>query len=90
MDRRHDLSRAPSQGPGTNILSASNSCDTCTKVMSGTSMATPHVSGSVALFRAVHPSANPAQVRQAIVSAASPISFDSRSPLGLLDVIPTR
>jgi subtilisin family serine protease len=34
--------------------------------MSGTSMATPHVSGAAALYRAMYPSAKPAQVRRAL------------------------
>jgi subtilisin family serine protease len=37
--------------------------------MSGTSMATPHVSGAAALYRAMYPSAKPAQVRHALILA---------------------
>jgi len=36
--------------PGSNIRSTSNQCDTCTVVYSGTSMATPMVSGLMALW----------------------------------------
>lgn len=36
--------------PGSNIRSASNSGDTATRTMSGTSMACPHVSGGVAVL----------------------------------------
>jgi subtilisin family serine protease len=39
---------------------------------SGTSMATPHVSGAVALYAAAYPSATSAQVRQAILGSARP------------------
>jgi subtilisin family serine protease len=41
---------------------------------SGTSMATPHVSGAVALYAAAYPSATSAQVRQAILGSARPTS----------------
>ncbi|MBW4561335.1 MAG: S8 family serine peptidase [Mojavia pulchra JT2-VF2] len=38
----------------------------------GTSMATPHVAGAVALYAASHPSANAAQIKNAILSSAIP------------------
>ena len=38
--------------------------------MSGTSMATPHVTGAVALYRSTHPNAAAQQVKSAIVNAA--------------------
>jgi subtilisin family serine protease len=39
--------------------------------MSGTSMATPHVTGAVALYASTHPGASAAAIRQAILSAAT-------------------
>jgi len=41
---------------------------------SGTSMATPHVTGTVALYAAAFPNASAADIRQAILSSAAPTS----------------
>jgi len=38
----------------------------------GTSMATPHVTGAVALYKAGNPSATSAQIKAAIMSSATP------------------
>jgi subtilisin family serine protease len=56
--------------PGSNITSASNANNAGTKVMSGTSMAAPHVTGAAAIFLSTHPAASPERVRDAIVNAA--------------------
>jgi serine protease AprX len=42
--------------PGTSTRSASNLCDTCYTTASGTSMATPHISGAMALLWSAIPS----------------------------------
>ncbi len=57
--------------PGVNITSAWNSSDTATNTISGTSMATPHVTGAAALYLAANPSATPQQVRDALVNNAT-------------------
>jgi subtilisin family serine protease len=57
--------------PGINITSAWGTGDTATNTISGTSMATPHVTGAAALYLAGHRGATPAQVHAAIVSNAT-------------------
>lgn len=57
--------------PGSNITSDWKGSKTATNTISGTSMATPHVVGASALYLADHPSATPAQVRDALVSAGT-------------------
>ncbi|UZR30237.1 S8 family serine peptidase [Methylococcus mesophilus] len=57
--------------PGSNITSASNAGDSATLVMSGTSMATPHVAGAAALYLSAFPGATPAQVASALTSNAT-------------------
>jgi subtilisin family serine protease len=58
--------------PGINITSAWATSDTATNTISGTSMATPHVTGAAALYLASHPTAAPAEVQTAIVNNATP------------------
>ncbi|WP_433797172.1 S8 family peptidase [Actinoplanes sp. CA-252034] len=57
--------------PGINIPSTWNTNDTATNTISGTSMATPHVTGATALYLATHPADTPAQVQAAIVGTAT-------------------
>jgi regulation of enolase protein 1 (concanavalin A-like superfamily) len=57
--------------PGDAILSAGPLSDTETVVLSGTSMAAPHVAGAVALYLQHHSHATPAQVTTAILAGAT-------------------
>lgn len=45
--------------------------------LSGTSMATPHVAGVVALMRSVNPNLTPARIREILQATAKPIPNDS-------------
>jgi MYXO-CTERM domain-containing protein len=58
--------------PGASITSAGITSDTATDVLSGTSMASPHVAGAAALFVAQTPSATPAQVAMGLLASATP------------------
>ncbi|MGH9935506.1 MAG: S8 family peptidase, partial [Blastocatellia bacterium] len=57
--------------PGSDITSAGIADDYATKVMSGTSMASPHVAGVAALYLEANPGATPAQVSGAILGGAT-------------------
>jgi len=74
--------------PGVCILSTWN--DGGYNTISGTSMASPHVTGAAALYVSTHPGATPAQVKQALLAAGSSNWNNGDDPDGikepLLDV----
>ncbi|WP_051361900.1 S8 family peptidase [Solimonas soli] len=57
--------------PGTNITSAWYTSNTATNTSSGTSMATPHVTGAAALVLGAHPGYTPAEVTDELLGAAT-------------------
>lgn len=58
--------------PGGSITSASSTNNNGTAVLSGTSMASPHVAGAIALILGDTPTASPAQVRSTLVGNGTP------------------
>lgn len=77
--------------PGVNILAAwtdavgptgldSDDRETEFNILSGTSMACPHVSGAAALLKSAHPDWSPAAIRSAMMTTAS-LTDNSFSPM---------
>ncbi|KAF7026656.1 hypothetical protein CFC21_038753 [Triticum aestivum] len=62
-----DIIKPDIAAPGANILAAVGDSY---EFMSGTSMAAPHVSGVVALLKALHPNWSPAAIKSAIITTA--------------------
>ncbi|CAN1256045.1 Subtilisin-like protease SBT3.6 [Linum perenne] len=63
-------------GPGVNILASWSPAGSFNipldfKIESGTSMSCPHISGIVALIKAVHPTWSPAAIKSALITTAS-------------------
>lgn len=57
--------------PGRSIVSATNTSDTASITLSGTSMASPHVAGVAALLLEAHSSFTPAQVTSEIIDTST-------------------
>jgi subtilisin family serine protease len=57
--------------PGVSITSDWYSTNTATNTISGTSMATPHVTGAAALYLSANPTATPAEVASALTTNAT-------------------
>jgi subtilisin family serine protease len=67
--------------PGVCILSTWN--DGGYNTISGTSMASPHVAGAAALYKANNPGATPLQVKQALINAGTTDWNNSDDPDGI-------
>ncbi|MEV0678726.1 S8 family peptidase [Actinosynnema sp. NPDC050436] len=76
--------------PGDSITSAYTGSDTDSADLSGTSMATPHVSGAAALLLSATPTLTPAQVATTLInnSTKNTISDPRASPNRLLAITP--
>jgi aqualysin 1 len=73
--------------PGSSITSAWNTSSSATNVISGTSMASPHVTGVAALATQANPGASPAAVGSFVIATASAnriVSVGTGSPNLLL------
>ncbi len=58
--------------PGSSITSAWYTSDTATNTISGTSMASPHVAGALALYLQTNPAASPATATSALLANTTP------------------
>ena len=70
--------------PGSEVTASSYRCDTCSVTYSGTSMATPIVSGSVAIHLQKNPKLTPSQVKDKIIqdSLKNKLNYD-----GMIDAL---
>ena len=81
--------------PGTSITSSHSKCDTCTKTLSGTSMAAPHVAGYMGIILSLNPQMTATEAKEKMIKqstknvvglAAISSSLASKTPNRLLYV----
>lgn len=83
-----DLTKPDITGPGVNIYAGASTADGSYMLMSGTSMSGPHLAGSAALIRSVHPDWTPMEVKSALqLTAKIPgVKQDEVTPWDIDDV----
>jgi subtilisin family serine protease len=84
-----DETKPDISAPGVNIYAALDDSDGNYGFMSGTSMATPHVTGAGALVRAVHPAWSVTEVKSAMMMTATNangVHEDGTTPWNIDDV----
>ncbi len=75
--------------PGANIVSAQNGSGSESTVLSGTSMAAPHVAGAMALLRQLHPTWRVEELKALIMNTAVPV-IDATAAISPTEVAPVR
>jgi len=70
-----DIMKPDVIAPGTSILAATDE-DVSFAFFTGTSMSSPHMAGSGALLKAVHPDWTPAMISSALTMTATPVLAD--------------
>lgn len=70
-----NLTKPDITGPGVDIFAAEDAASGDYGLMSGTSMSSPHLAGSAALVRGVHPDWTPMEVKSALQTTATNDGF---------------
>jgi len=82
LDMKPDLG-----SPGGNIYSTIPLEQGGYATFNGTSMASPHTAGAVALFLQAHPGTSPAEIRDALQNTAEPMLWSGNPASGQFDVV---